>query len=255
MEHEKITKEQLKQAIFEAFKDVPKGNGLGVRECAALDDYANEDALSKARVLDIEQHWWKYPDELKDSAFNYALTYNNKDGIKFHLPALMAAALDGRGNTVDVSVYSTLCVKSLKAGTPPHHGHKEYLDFLRTVKVSDFIEYYNFTPRQVHAIALYFMEKGTKSGWFMDDEWYYGVSWEEIVAGIKEQWERVITALEKPRGQDSFVALAHSVNPGSDGHILTTNYSVTLDEAVAIAAEEKRIIYEWFKAGGIKYEI
>jgi len=54
---EKLTNEYVKNVIFEAFKSVQKGQGLGVRECMALDDYA---PTENARSLDIEQHWWEY---------------------------------------------------------------------------------------------------------------------------------------------------------------------------------------------------
>ena len=97
---EKLTKESLKEIIFQAFKDVPKGNSLGARECIAEDDYASEEEKREAKKLDVEQHWWEYPKELVESGtLDYSLTYNNDDGVKFHLPALMTAEIYGFGNT------------------------------------------------------------------------------------------------------------------------------------------------------------
>jgi len=81
-----LTSDQLKEIIFQAFKDVAKGGGLGVRYCTALDGHGD------ASGQDIEEHWWEYPDDLKDSRFTNALFFNNSDGIRFHLPALMTAA-------------------------------------------------------------------------------------------------------------------------------------------------------------------
>src|SRR6185369_5984631 len=102
---DKITKEQLKKIIFEAFKDVPKGEGIGARECGAMDDYADPEQAAKAKAEDVEKHWWEYPEDIQQNCFDYALTYNNIDGIKFHLPALMAASLENKGNTLEISVY------------------------------------------------------------------------------------------------------------------------------------------------------
>ncbi len=105
-----LTKENVKKVILEAFQYVQKGSGLGARECSAQDDYALPEEVAKAALLDTEEHWWQYPEDLVQSGIlDYSLIYNNEDGVKFHLPAVMTAEIDNHGNTAGISVYRVLC--------------------------------------------------------------------------------------------------------------------------------------------------
>lgn len=220
-----LTREVLKKIIFEAFKNVSKGEGLGVRECIAEDDWASEEEKKRVRFLDVEQYWWEYPKDLIDApSLGYALNYNNKDGVKFHLPALMTLDIImidniGIGHTVDISIIFTLCLENFKQR--PHHGHREYVDFMRSIDVTQIIKYYNFTPAQVRAIALYFL--------FKDD--LYSIPREEVMETIKDSHER-----SKKYGGGS------------------KNYNLTLDDAIAIKDEEQRIFTNWFKAGEVNFD-
>jgi len=216
-----LTKEDLKKIIFDAFKDVPKGNGCGVRECAAEDDYASEEDKEKAREQDIEQHWWEYPKELIESNnLDYALSYNNKDGIKFHLPALMTADIDRFGNITEVSIFSTLCLDNFEK--KPHHGYREYVGFMKSIDISKIIKYYNFTREQTHAIALYFLFDVSinKSHQFFDNR-------EDMISLTK----RIHEQCEKYSGKE--------------------NYNLTPEDAIAIVDEEHRIMRDWFKIGDV----
>lgn len=225
---EQLTKKNLKTIIFEAFKDVPKGDGLGARECLALDDYATEEALAQAKALDTERHWWEYPEELvKSGTLDYALTYNNKAGVKFHLPALMIAALDEFGETAEISVFFTLCLTNFNK--KPHRYHRAYVAFMKSIDVSKIIAYYDFSAAQIHAIAQFFLFDMHK-----DESYYFFDQRDAMIAKIKREHDRS-EQYEKSSGKGS--------------------YTLTLKDAIAIQDEEHRIICDWFKAGDVNEHV
>ena len=222
----KITTTDIKGLILDAFKAVGKGQGLGARECIALDAYADADVQAQARAEDVEEHWWDYPRQVKDFAFSYALIYNNIDGVRFHMPALMTADLEGLGHDLDIALYMTLCIHPLK-GQPrsPHHGHRVYVDYLKSVQVQARIDYYGFDKKQLHAIAMYLL-------WQMHHKWHH-----HFFVPREERHEAVRKSHES------------SLKYAGKG-----DYTLTLDEAIAIQDEEHRIVRDWFAAGGVDPE-
>ncbi len=218
----KLMPADLKKVILESFQNVEKGDGIGVRECAALDDYAEGPELIEARTMDVENNWWEYPDECKRNHFDYALTYNNRDGILFHLPALMTAVVDGYGEVADVSVYKHLCEGVAQSSQKiPHHGHREYVNYLQSIDVQKIIAYFGFTPKQAHAISLYLL-------WEMQNkDYHFFESRESWIAFEQEMHEK-------------FTLYA------SDG-----GYTLVLEDVIAIVDENHRIVRDWFKAGNL----
>lgn len=180
--------------------------------------------MDKARREDTEQHCLEYPQELLEKGtLDLALTYNNKAGVKFHLPALMTASMDGFGSTAALSVFGTLCLNNFQK--KPHDGHREYVAFLKSVDVSKIIHYYDFSPEQIHAIALYFL-------YDMHREKFYNFfdSKEEQIAAVTRRHEQY------------------------KKHASEGNYVLTLEDAIVIQDEEHRIVRDWFKAGGLVLE-
>lgn len=217
---QKLTKEYVKKIIFETFKDVPKGDGLGARECGANDDYIYGEEAKKFRDQDVEQHWWEYPKELiEKGVLDYCLTYNNNDGIKFHLPAVMTADVEGISGYTDfeISIFGTLC----EPYTEIHRYHREYVAYMKSIDISKIIKQYNFNSAQIHAIALYLLYDMHMNNFHNQ----FFSSRDEIITGAKKDVER-------------------SHDP--------KNYTLTLEDAVAIVDEEHRIVRDWFKAGGVE---
>lgn len=223
--NQELTSRFLKKVIFEAFKDVSKGESIGVRECAAIDDYATEIELEHARNNDIENHWWEYPKECKRKYFEFALNYNNRDGILFHLPALMTAVVEGYEDMTDITVYMHLCENiPPRFENKPHSGHSEYLDYLRSINPNSLISYYDFTPKQVRAISLYLL-------WQIhaDDSSFF-------------------------RKRESWIAIEKKMHEGSSKYARPGDYTLTFEEAIAIVDENHRIVRDWFKAGEVELE-
>lgn len=213
-----LTPARLKETIFLAFKDVRKGTGRGVRHCTALD--GQDDAPGE----DTEEHWWEYPDELKDSRFANALFFNNVDGIRFHLPAQMTAAIEGgsRGWGLSTSVHMILCEQKVGVKAP-HNGHRPYLDYLKSIDIHQTISHYGFTKEQVQAIALFLF-------WDTHPEFEFAYPLDDrdaMIAYVKTNYENVVRSVAK------------------------ANYSLTFEEAVAIEDEKRRILEDWFTAGSI----
>jgi len=225
---QELTSRCLKGTIFDAFKDISKRESIGVRECAAIDDYASEIDLKSARENDIENHWWEYPEECRRKYFGFALNYNNRDGIVFHLPALMIAEVEDCPDVTDVrdiTIYTHLCENvPPNFENKPHHGHSEYLGYLRSVKINSLITYYNFTSAQVNAISLYLL-------WNMhvDDSSFF-------------------------QSRESWIAIEKKMHEGSSKYARPGDYTLTFEEAISIVDENHRIVRDWFKAGGVEPE-
>jgi len=215
---EKLTKEYLKNIILEAFKDVSKGSGLGVRECVANDNYLYGEDAKKFRDEDVEQHWWEYPKSLvEEGSLDYSLTYNNEDGIKFHLPAVMIAELDGYGDTAGISVFCTLC----EPHTNIYRYKSEYVAYMKSIDIAKIIKQYNFNNVQIHALALYLL-----FDMYVNNSHYKFFSTrEEIITQSKREIEVYCDV---------------------------KNCNLTVEDAVAIVDEEHRIVRDWFRAGGVE---
>jgi len=86
--------ERLREMICEAFKDVKLGDGVGLKEAQAIDDY--KDTLTKAayRAEDEKDDWRKIPvSEL--NRCHSSLSFFDAEGMRFHLPAFLIAELSG----------------------------------------------------------------------------------------------------------------------------------------------------------------
>lgn len=80
--------ESLRSKIEEAFNDVTLGDGVGLRQARAMDDYENEKVQKQARLKDEKDDWRAIP--LEDLEFYYSSpSFFDADGMRFHLPAYM----------------------------------------------------------------------------------------------------------------------------------------------------------------------
>ena len=84
---------ELNSLVSQAFVGVELGDGIGLYEAQAIDNYAIADDVARARDQDIVSDW----QELDDSellANQSSLHFFDAAGMRFHLPAFMLAALN-----------------------------------------------------------------------------------------------------------------------------------------------------------------
>ena len=87
--------QHLIHTIQQAFSGVTLGNGIGLSEGNAMDDYAPAEERARCRKQDEQTHWHKIPVELLNQYY-VALCYFDPEGMRFHLPAFLIADLQGQ---------------------------------------------------------------------------------------------------------------------------------------------------------------
>ena len=79
---------ELRAAIIEAFRDVTLGQGIGLWQAQAIDDYEDEKGQLIARNRDEKNNWSKF-DGNELIRCHSSLSFFDPDGMRFHLPAFM----------------------------------------------------------------------------------------------------------------------------------------------------------------------
>jgi hypothetical protein len=85
----------LKTAIRKAFAGVRLGDGIGLQEAQAIDDYESDAVRAACRAKD-ECHDWAAIGAEDLNRCNSSLSFFDAEGMRFHLPAYMIAELEGR---------------------------------------------------------------------------------------------------------------------------------------------------------------
>ena len=83
--------ERICDMIRKAFADVTLGNGVGLRETRALDDYEDEGTCAAVRAGDEKEDWQRI--SLEELNRYEGLAFFDAEGMRFHLPALLIADL------------------------------------------------------------------------------------------------------------------------------------------------------------------
>lgn len=87
-----MNKDQIIESIREAFRDIKLGDGIGLWEAQAIDDYESENVRRKKRETDEKDDWSSFtPDELQRC--HSSLCFFDANGMKFHLPAFIIGSL------------------------------------------------------------------------------------------------------------------------------------------------------------------
>ena len=101
----------LASTIKDAFGSVLLGNGIGVYEAEAIDNYKSQKEIAEAREKD--RSVWKYWGEIPENVirtFSDALCFVDPEGMRFLLPAFMLYAVNNYdksdSNTVDSAIYA-----------------------------------------------------------------------------------------------------------------------------------------------------
>jgi hypothetical protein len=89
----KMNSVELIIQIESAFSSVALGNGVGLYEAEALDNYADAEKVSSAKVKDREswKSWIDIPEKVIEQ-FSSALCFVDSEGMRFLLPAYMLFA-------------------------------------------------------------------------------------------------------------------------------------------------------------------
>lgn len=86
--------QDLKLATIEAFAGVTLGSGIGLLQAQGLDDYADEKTCAAYREKD-EKHDWRAIGLEVLNRYSSSLSFFDEEGMRFHLPAFLVAAIDG----------------------------------------------------------------------------------------------------------------------------------------------------------------
>jgi hypothetical protein len=213
--------QDIKATIREAFKDVRK-NGIGVREAIAIDDYASVEEREAARREDVEVHWWDIPPQWQPR-LTEAFSFTDIPGFRFLLPAAMTASLDRVDDGLGHSVWFQLAHWNQRTGEqPPHHGHPPFIKYLEGISARDNANYFSLDAAQIHAVACFL-------DWYMRDT-------KSLIYLPRERYFEITTKTNQ--------SIKEQVPP--------ENYSLTIEDEMAVFDQECRIVREWLAMGGIQ---
>ena len=85
--------QKAKAAIRDAFAGVTLGDGIGLGEAQALDDYASNEVRAACRADDEKSEWTAIPAEILNK-HSSSPSFFDAEGMRFHLPAYLIADLD-----------------------------------------------------------------------------------------------------------------------------------------------------------------
>lgn len=135
-----MEKEELVAEIEEAFRDVKLGNGIGLYEAEAIDDYANDKVTRQARSKDRDT-WCNWTDiPAKDIEYFYsALCFVDIEGMRFLLPAYMKYAVDNYDSSnsasIDMSISALLnSPVFVQSDVDEYFTPKQYCAFARFLR-------------------------------------------------------------------------------------------------------------------------
>jgi hypothetical protein len=89
------TKEQLIEIINVAFSKVSLGDGIGLLEAQALDNYESEEVQKKQREKDEKSNWKSIPYDVLQNSHS-SLSFFDANGFRFHLPAYIVGSINGK---------------------------------------------------------------------------------------------------------------------------------------------------------------
>lgn len=155
VEIEKCHVEKLKiiEEISRAFEGVTLGEGIGLFQAQAIDDYATIEEQITARNRD-EKFNWKNIDS--ETLLSSSLSFLDAKGIKFHIPAYIIAELQGKCKGNIIYHLTALGENSLAQFSELNREQKNSIaGFLRfTLKKCDEID----APRVLLALAEYWAD-------------------------------------------------------------------------------------------------
>ena len=104
-----INRDKLVREIRTAFRNVRIGEGIGIYEAEALDDYAVEDQRLAARFKDrvAWESWGEIPAEVVSKCYS-VLCFVDPEGMRFLLPAFMVFTVENYDKSNSSSIDSVI---------------------------------------------------------------------------------------------------------------------------------------------------
>ena len=90
-----IQTQELKDQIVAAFGDVELGQGIGLYQAQAIDDYETEELQQRYRESDEKKDWINIPHEELQRC-NSSLSFFDAEGMRFHLPAFIITSIEDK---------------------------------------------------------------------------------------------------------------------------------------------------------------
>ena len=107
-----LIRDHLITRIRAAFHGVTLGDGVGLAEGQAIDDYEDADTRAAVRAGDEKDDWSKFGPQLLRQCQS-SLSFFDAPGMRFHLPAFLIAALR---EDIDDPVFTLTYPPSLERG-------------------------------------------------------------------------------------------------------------------------------------------
>ena len=85
---------RVAKEIESAFSDVRLGNGIGLWEAQAIDDYQTDEIQKRERERDEKENWSILESSVLQRCHS-SLSFFDADGMRFHLPAFIIGSLNG----------------------------------------------------------------------------------------------------------------------------------------------------------------
>jgi len=92
-----MTVDLIRNNIRAAFRNVVLGDGIGLWQAQAIDDYETKEFQLKARARDEKTSWLDIPDD-DLSKCQSSLSFLDAEGMRFLIPAFILAELSGNIN-------------------------------------------------------------------------------------------------------------------------------------------------------------
>jgi hypothetical protein len=86
--------ERIKAQVRAAFAGVTLGEGIGLLEGQAIDDYKSDAVRAASRMKDEKSDWSKLDVDSLNRCYS-SLHFFDAEGLRFHLPAYLIAELEG----------------------------------------------------------------------------------------------------------------------------------------------------------------
>ncbi len=133
--------EQLKRLIRQAFESVKLGEGIGLWEAQAIDDYEPPKIRKERRARDQTESWQNIPDEDLRQCES-SLSFFDAAGMRFHIPAFMIAEINGNSSVGPIYSLTDLFDYTLEQfaalSDPQRNAVSEFLLYLDSLEPEGF---------------------------------------------------------------------------------------------------------------------
>jgi len=98
-----MTVDKIQNEVKLAFRNVVLGEGIGLWQAQAIDDFESKEVQLKARERDEKTDWLAIPNGDLSKCFS-SLSFVDAEGMRFLIPAFILGELPGI--TVGIAIYS-----------------------------------------------------------------------------------------------------------------------------------------------------